>query len=112
MDRTGLSFEVVIVRNNDSTFTGRDQLARLETEGCRCPERADFLLPPLTTVCMRGILDKMNATVGGNRAQTIQIGRMSTHVDCDDRLRFRCDCGFYLGGIDAMSLRIDIDHYR
>src|SRR5436853_3611019 len=99
MDRTGLPFEFVIVRDDDSTFTGGDQLARLETEGCGCPERADFLLSPLTTVCMRGILDKMNAMVGGNSAQTIQIGGVSAHVDCDHRLRFGCNCGLYLGGI-------------
>src|SRR5207244_1438533 len=73
-----------IVCEDNSSFAGRDQLARLETESCCAAKRANSLSPPFAGVSMRTVLHQGNTAVASDFAQTIEIGWVSAHMYRDD----------------------------
>src|SRR5271167_2199140 len=61
-----LNLEFIVIRNDDSTFPGGHQLARLKTERARDAERTDALPAPLAGVRMRRVFNQCQSFAGGD----------------------------------------------
>ena len=106
-----MHFELVVVGNNHPAFARGHQLAGLKTECTRHAECSNPLSSPLTCMRMRAILDQRKALAAGDHFQPIEVRWMTSHMYRDDRLCFGIDCVFDQIGIDAVSVRIDIDQH-
>src|ERR1700751_5046025 len=94
VNRAGLAFEVIIVRDDDAAFSGRHQFAGLKTEGSTHTEGANLFATPFAAMRVRRIFDQCEAVLFRDLLQAIHVGRKSSHVHGNDRLGAWCDRRF------------------
>src|SRR3984893_18909372 len=86
MHATSLSFESIIIRDDDPALPCGHQLAGLKTECARCAVGPDAPSFPFRRVGMRTVFDQHDSLALCEGAEGVEVRRVSTHMNGDKRL--------------------------